>query len=292
MPLPPDAATVHLELARLRRDADGRKVIAGVWDGLRADSMAAGQLLPYLKRCAIRPRRDLTAITLSQPLQSKPDADRLVIFWGLLTAQRTVACLRRTMEADGARTSFLPAGGEPGFSADRPVSDLHLDAVALDASTLVVASGKHYRAFLRRRIHGKGRTLAQTSRYVRAVRTATSKTLLLAFAPRLPKRLPHVSLPADAHRHLRGMSFALTRARVGLHLTGDLDVGQKRRAQGWADKAPGKLRLLAMLSPSAHAPLLRRTRIQPKHTRLQLHLALESKDLDALGSLLSRWLPW
>lgn len=300
LPIPPSALTVHLELDRLRRDADGRRVISGVWEGIRADSMAAGQLLPYLKRCGITPRRDLAAVTLSQPLHGRPDADRVVIFWGLLTAQRVVACLRRAMEADGARTSFLPAGGEPGFSADRPASDLHLDAVALSSSALIVASGRHYRSFLRNLIRGKGRSLTQATYYARAVRGATPTTLLLALAPRLPRRLPHVSLPADAHRYLRGMSFALSRctkrcpapSKNRLRLTGDLDVGEKRRARRWADKAPGKLRLLALLSPSAHRPLLRRIRFTSTRSRLQLRLLVKSTDLGSLGRLLLRWLPW
>ncbi len=308
LPLPPTALTVHLELDRLRRDEAGRRVIAGVWEGLRADSMAAGQLLPYLKRCGVRPRRDLTAVTLSQPLHGRPDSDRAVIFWGLLMAQRVVACLRRAMEADGARTTFLPAGGEPGFSADRPVSDLHLDAVALDSSALIVASGRHYRSILRNLIRGqgrsgKGRSLTQAAFYMRAVRGATSRTLLLALAPRLPRRLPHIRLPADAHRYLRGTSFALSRCtkqcaashqnrRHRLRLTGDLDVGTKRRASRWADKAPAKLRLLALLSPSAQRPLLRQMRFTSKGNRLQVKLLLTNKDLGPLGQLLSRWLPW
>ena len=299
LPLPPTAMTVHVELDRLRKDADGRRVMAGVWEGIRADSVAAGQLLTYLKRCGIRPRRDLTAVTLSQPLHTRPDADRVVIFWGLLTAQWVVACLRRTMEADGARTSFLPAGGEPGFSADRPASDLHLDAVALDASALIVASGRQYRSFLRSLIRGKGRSQSQATYYARAVSSATPSTLVLTLAPRLPRRLPHVKLPADAHRHLRGMSFALSRCtgsrapnKNQLHVSGDLDVGEKRRAKRWADKSPGKLRLLALLSPSAQRPLLRRMRFTSTHSRLQLKLPVRSKDLDALGRLLSRWLPW
>jgi len=300
LPLPPTAMTVHLELERLRTDADGRRVLAGVWEEIRADSMAAGQLLPYLKRCGIRVRRDLTAITLSQPLHKRPDADRVVIFWGLLTAQRVVACLRRAMEADGARTSFLPAGGEPGFCADRPVSDLHLDAVALSSSALIVASGKHYRSFLRNLIRSKGRSQTQSTYYARAVRGATPSTLLLALAPRLPRRLPHVRLPADAHRYLGGMSFALSRcttqcpppSKGRLLLTGDLDVGDKRRAKRWAEKAPPKLRLLALLSPTAQRPVLRRMRFTSTRNRIQCKLLLGSKDLGALGRLLSRWLPW
>jgi hypothetical protein len=300
LPLPPTALTVHLELARLRAHVDGRRVIAGVWEGLRADSMAAGQLLPYLKRCGVRPRRDLAAVTLSQPLHGRPDADRAVIFWGLVAAQRVVACLRRAMEADGARTSFLPAGGEPGFMADRPVSDLHLDAVALDSSALIVASGRRYRSILRSLIRSKGRSLSQAAFYRRAVHGATSRTLLLALAPRLPRRLPHVRLPADAHRNLRGTSFALSRCtkrcpapnQNRLRLTGDLDVGKIRRANRWADKAPSKLRLLALLSPSAQRPLLRRMRFSSTGSRLQVELLVRSKDLGPLGRLLSRWLPW
>ena len=301
LPLPPDALTVHLELGALRRDAVSRRVLSGVWAGLRADSIAAGQLLPYLRRCGVKPRRELRAITLSQPLDTRPDVERVVIFWGLIMAQRVVTCLEAAMEGDGARIALLSAGGEPAFSADRPASNLHLDAMALDAETLLVASGRGYRAAVRRMIRGTGRrTLAAGGLYQRAVRAAPRGTLLLAVAPRLPRRAPHFFMPEAVRASLRGSAFTLSRERTrgqgqrqpALQLTGDLEVTGRGRAARWAKKLSGRARRLAPLLPRDQRPLLGRARAVGGRGRLVLRLALQTDDLGPLGRLVTRWLPW
>lgn len=300
LPLPPDNLLVHLELGSLPQDGLARRVIAGVWSGLRADSMAAGQLLPYLKGCGIHPLKGPRAITLIQPLDVRPDVDRVVIFWGLLTAQRTVICLKDAMEAHGAKVSLLLAGGEPAFSADRPVSDLHLDAMALDSETLLVAAGPVYRRAVRQLMQGKGRSLAAQPLYRRAVRAAPPETLLLAVAPRLPRRLPHLKLPSSVRQSVQGSAWILTRGRrrdpaggqPALRLASMLDVAGKGRARRWAAKLPSQIGRVTWLLPPRQKSLLRRTRATARGGRLLLRLDLKTADMVPFGKFVSRWLPW
>jgi len=231
-------------------------------------------------------------VTLAQPPTGEPDAERVVILWGLVMAQRLVRCLRGAMELHGARTVTRYAGGEPAFGADRAVSGLHLEVAALDDSTLLMAAGPRYRRWWRQFL-ATGRASATGERLYRvAVDQAPVGTVLLFVVPRFPAPLPHLPVPPSLPRSFRGACLWVRPHRAGLRIEGWVRVAGQGRAARWARKLPHRAARLAGLLPASQRPFLTQARGRARGAALLLRLDVPPRRLPAFGRFVRRWLPW
>lgn len=301
LPVPSGDLFVHLELEPLRRGAGGARITRALWQGLRVESAGGALLGGYLRRCGLDSPRTARAVSLVQPLEGRPGSDRVVVLWGLLGARRLVACLGDAVVADGGSAVVLIAGGDTGLALDRAASDLHLDVLALDGETLLVASGPDYRLAVRslvgapRGSGGSGRPVAPVVAqplYQQAVAGAPKGTVLLALAPRFPRALPHLGLPSDVPRNVLEGHLLLRLTPTGLALSVHLRVKGPGRAARWARRIPGRLGRLFPFVPVVERPFLAKARPSAAADTLRLDLEVPRTELPAFGRAASRWLPW